>query len=168
MPPLRYRILAVIGALVVGLDQWSKQVIVGSFDLYQSLTVVENFFHITYVRNRGAAFGMLADSPLRVPFFIGVTLVACGIIVGYLHRLADDRKLAATALALIFGGAIGNLIDRVSLGEVIDFIDVHWYQHHWPAFNIADSAICVGVGLLLLDMWRHDRKGARETKEEGS
>ncbi len=166
MAPQRYRILAVVGMIVVGIDQWSKKVIVDRFALYEALELVENFFHITYVRNKGAAFGMLAGSPLRLPFFIAVTLVACGIIIGYLRRLPDDRKMAATALALIFGGAIGNLIDRVRLGEVIDFIDVHWYQYHWPAFNIADSAICVGVGLLLLDTWRHDRTAARPTGKD--
>jgi len=156
--PLRYRILFGISLPILLLDQWSKLFIDRSFQLYESLTVIENFFHITYVRNRGAAFGMLGDSSLRIPLFITIAVVAGGAILYYLQRMSDRQKLGATALALIFSGAIGNLIDRIRLGEVIDFIDVHWYGHHWPAFNIADSAITVGVGLLMLDMWREDRK----------
>lgn len=156
--PLRYRILLGISLPVLILDQWSKLYIDGTFRLYDSLTVIENFFNITYVRNRGAAFGMLSESSLRIPLFIAIAVVAGGAILYYLHRMSDEQKMGASALALIFSGAIGNLIDRIRLGEVIDFLDAHWYGHHWPAFNIADSAITVGVGLLLIDMWLADRK----------
>jgi len=156
--PLRYRILLGISLPVLVLDQLSKLYIDGAFRLYESLTVIENFFNITYVRNRGAAFGMLSESSLRIPLFIAIAVIAGGAILYYLHRMADEQKLGASALALIFSGAIGNLIDRVRLGEVIDFLDAHWYGHHWPAFNVADSAITVGVGLLLLEMWLADKK----------
>lgn len=139
------------------LDQLSKFYIDSSFKLFQSVTVLENFFHITYIRNRGAAFGIFSDSALRLPFFIGVTLLAVGGMLWYLRQLKPDQRLSLFALGLILSGAVGNLIDRIRLGEVIDFIDVHWYSHHWPAFNIADSAICVGVGLLLFDSWRTER-----------
>lgn len=155
--PLRYRILTGISLVVLILDQWTKVYIDRTFELYQSLTVIENFFNITYVRNKGAAFGMLSDSAFRIPFFIAIAVIASAAILYYLHRLRDEQKLGAVCLALIFSGAIGNLIDRIRMGEVIDFLDAHWYQYHWPAFNVADSAITVGVALLLLDMWRQER-----------
>lgn len=160
----RYRLLGIVSLIVLILDQATKLHIDYHFELYESVTVLENFFHITYVRNKGAAFGILADSAFRIPFFIAVATLAAGGILWYLRSLRDDQKLLHFALALIFSGAVGNLIDRIRLGEVIDFIDVHWYQHHWPAFNVADSAICFGVGLLLLDMWRDERQKKKALK----
>jgi len=153
----KFRFVFLIALTGVLLDQASKLYIDNSFKLYQSVTVLENFFHITYIRNRGAAFGILSDNALRLPFFIAVSLVAIIGTIWYLRQLRDDQKLSHLALGLILSGAIGNLIDRIRLGEVIDFVDVHWYNHHWPAFNVADSAICVGVGLLLLETWREER-----------
>lgn len=158
----RYRLLAIVTAVVLVLDQATKLYVDSHFRLHESVTVIENFFHLTYVRNKGAAFGIFADSAIRIPFFITVSLVAAVGILWYLRRLQDQQKLVSFALALIFSGAIGNLIDRVRFGEVIDFIDVHWYQYHWPAFNVADSAISIGVTLLLLDLWREER--ARKAK----
>ncbi|PLX84953.1 MAG: signal peptidase II [Desulfuromonas sp.] len=154
----RYRTLAWVSAIVLILDQVTKLYVDSRFVLHESVTVLENFLHITYVRNKGAAFGILADNALRLPFFIGVSLVACIGILWYLHRTGDNQKLLHLALALIFGGAIGNFIDRVRLGEVIDFIYAHWYEHYWPAFNVADSAISVGVVLLLVDLWVEERR----------
>jgi signal peptidase II len=156
----RYRILLAVSALVLALDQMTKLYIDRSMALHNSITVVERFFNITYLRNKGAAFGILASSTYRLPFFILVSLVAACVIFVVIKRLRDDQKLAAISLSLIFSGALGNLIDRIRLGEVIDFLDVHWYDHHWPAFNIADSAICVGVFLLAIDMYLEER-GAR-------
>jgi len=156
--PSRFRLLLIISAVVLVLDQATKLYIDSRFALHQSLTVVENYFHITYVRNKGAAFGIFADSAVRIPFFITVSIVAAVGIIWYLHRLSEEQRLLHVALSLIFAGAVGNLIDRIRLGEVIDFIDVHWHQYHWPAFNIADSAITVGVGILLVDLWREERK----------
>lgn len=163
----KLRLVALTVTIGVLLDQLSKLYIDSHFQLYQSVTVLENFFHITYIRNRGAAFGILADSALRLPFFITVTLVAIVGIIWYLRQLQASQKLSQLALGLILSGAIGNLIDRVRFGEVVDFIDVHWYSHHWPAFNVADSAICIGVGLLLFDSWRTERL-IRQTREETS
>ncbi len=160
--PFRYGVLLAVTLVVGALDQWTKHLVLQSFRLYESVPILDGLFNLTYVRNKGAAFGLLADSDWRRPFFIAVTLVACAFILGYLHRLEDERKLAALSLALIFAGALGNLIDRIRFGEVIDFLDVYWRQYHWPAFNVADSAITVGVGLLLLDMWRHDRQSREE------
>ncbi|AMV71141.1 lipoprotein signal peptidase [Desulfuromonas sp. DDH964] len=158
----RYRLLAIVTAVVLVLDQATKLYVDSHFRLHESVTVLENFFHFTYVRNKGAAFGIFADSAIRIPFFITVSLVAAVGILWYLRRLKDNQKLVCFSLALIFSGALGNLIDRVRFGEVIDFIDVHWYQYHWPAFNVADSAISVGVTLLLVDLWREER--ARKAK----
>lgn len=159
--PVRYRLLLMISGVVLALDQATKFYVDSRFRLFESITVIENFFNITYVRNKGAAFGILANSSFRIPFFIGVSLLASLGILWYLSRLRDELRLLPTALCLIFAGAVGNLIDRIRLGEVIDFLDAHWYQHHWPAFNVADSAITVGVGLLLIDLWREEKRKKR-------
>ena len=156
--PFRYRLLLIVSAVILVLDQVTKLYIDHRFALYEAVTVIENFFHITYVRNKGAAFGILADSTIRVPFFITVATIAALGILWYLRQLRKDQRLLQFALSLVFAGAVGNLIDRIRLGEVIDFLDVHWYQYHWPAFNVADSAITVGVGLLLLDLWFEERR----------
>jgi len=154
----RYRILLVVSALVLVLDQATKLYIDRSMALHSSITVIENFFNITYLRNKGAAFGILANSAYRLPFFLLVSAVAVCVIFVVIKKLREDQRLAASSLSLIFSGALGNLIDRVRMGEVIDFLDAHWYDHHWPAFNIADSAICVGVFLLAIDMFLEERR----------
>ena len=146
------------------LDQATKVYVDKNFFRHESVTIIENFFHFTYVRNQGAAFGILADSSFRLPFFITVSVVAVIGILWYYSTLQPRQNLLRYALALVLSGAIGNLIDRIRLGEVIDFIDVHWYQYHYPAFNIADSAITIGVGLLLIDLWREEMKRKREAK----
>ncbi len=134
------------------------------------MPVVRGLFHLTYVRNKGAAFGILADNAIRIPFFITVSIIAMLGILWYIKRIRADQKLAQYALSLIFAGALGNLIDRIRLGEVIDFLDVFWQRYHWPAFNVADSAITIGVTLLFIEMWREDNhktaaKSANENKE---
>ena len=126
--------------------------------LYDSIPIIDNFFHITYVRNKGAAFSFLSNASWRLPFFITVSIIAALVILIAFRKLRDDQILAQVSLAMIFSGAIGNLIDRVRLGEVIDFLDAHWYRHHWPAFNVADSLICVGVLLLALDMMLEEKR----------
>jgi signal peptidase II len=161
----RYKLLGLVSAVILVVDQATKLYIDSRFLLHESVQVLENFFHITYVRNKGAAFGILSDSPLRIPFFITVALVAALGILWYLSRTRADQRLLHFALALVFSGAVGNLIDRIRLGEVIDFLDAHWYGHHWPAFNVADSAITVGVALMLLDIWREERKSKNDKKE---
>jgi signal peptidase II len=122
--------------------------------LYQSIELLENFFHITYIRNKGAAFGILsgADESIRIPFFLVVSAIAIAVIFYILYSYHEESKLFPLSLALILGGAVGNMIDRIRFGEVVDFLDVHWYDHHWPAFNVADSAICIGVALLIINM----------------
>ncbi len=151
-----------LAPLVLLLDQASKVYIDRTFFRHETVVAIENFFHLTYVRNQGAAFGILADSSIRLPFFIGISLLAVVGILWYYSRLHTQQTLLRYALVLVLSGAVGNLIDRIRLGEVIDFIDVHWYEHHWPAFNIADSAITVGVGLLLIDLWREEMARKRQ------
>jgi signal peptidase II len=118
---------------------------------------VENFFALTYIRNSGSAFGLLArydPAVLRI-FFPAVTVLAVVALLWYLSRLPASQPLTLWGVCLVIGGAVGNGIDRFRIGQVIDFLDVHWYDvYHWPAFNVADSAICVGVGLLVLDAFR--------------
>ena len=163
----RYRTLSIIAVVILILDQATKLYVDANFRLHESVPVIDNVFHLTYVRNKGAAFGILSDSAVRIPFFIGVSIVAMLGILWYIRRIRSDQKLALAALSLIFSGAFGNLIDRIRLGEVIDFLDVFWRHYHWPAFNVADSASTVGVTLLLIDMWLEDRNksSARTTGE---
>lgn len=155
---LRWIIFSTIAAFGLIIDQVTKVYIDRTMELFQSIPVVENFFHITYVRNRGAAFSFLSHASWRLPFFIAVSLIAAIVIIIAYTKLREEQKLAQVSLAMIFSGAVGNLIDRVRLGEVIDFLDAHWYQHHWPAFNVADSLICVGVFLLAIDMLREEKR----------
>lgn len=162
-----YRLFALTALISLLLDQASKFYIDSSMSLYQSFPVIENFFHITYLRNPGAAFGILSNHAVRLPFFIGIALIAVVGILWYLRRVPTEDRWQHLALGLIFSGAIGNLIDRLRLGEVIDFIDVHWYQHHWPAFNVADSAICVGVALMMLCSVRDERRKKSAAERRG-
>ncbi len=119
--------------------------------LYHSIPVIDNFFNLTYIRNTGAAFGFLAGSHeiFRRTFLIGFSLAAIAFILVMLRRLPDEEKLLTIALGFILSGAVGNLIDRLLYGEVIDFLDVYWGNYHWPAFNVADSFITIGVTLIL-------------------
>jgi signal peptidase II len=154
----RYTLFAVISLSGLIADQITKVYIDRSMRLFDSILVVNNFFHITYLRNKGAAFSFLSDASWRLPFFITISIIAALVILIAFRKLRDDQKLAQVSLAMIFSGALGNLIDRVRLGEVIDFLDVHWYRHHWPAFNLADSLICVGVLLLAVDMMLEEKR----------
>ena len=152
----KYRLMVTISSAVLVFDQITKVVVEKTMSLYQSIEMIPNFVHITYLRNTGAAFGFLAGgrSPLRMIFFILVSSVAIGCISYLLKTLRPQQKTLIVSLSLILGGAIGNLVDRLRMGEVIDFIDLHWYHVHWPAFNVADSAISVGVALLFVQLMR--------------
>lgn len=151
----RFSLITIIGLIV---DQATKIYIDRSMRLFDSIPIVEGFFNITYVRNKGAAFSFLSNAAWRIPFFITVSLVASIVILVAFRRMRDDQRLGQISLAMVFSGAVGNLIDRIRLGEVIDFLDAHWLSHHWPAFNVADSLICVGVFLLAVDMLLEDRR----------
>jgi len=152
----KYRVVLLILGSVLVFDQITKVMVDHWMKLHQSIEILPNFAHLTYIRNTGAAFGFLAGghSLLRVLFFIVISGLAIGCIFYLLRNLPVDEIATKASLSLIMGGALGNLIDRIRLGEVIDFIDLHWYQLHWPAFNVADSAITVGVLWLLIQMLR--------------
>ena len=158
----KYIILLALTPLILIVDQLTKLYIDGTMKLYQSIPVIDGLFSITYLRNRGAAFSFLSEASWRLPFFLFATVIAVIAILVAFRKLRDDQRFAAVSLTLILSGAVGNLIDRVRLGEVIDFLDVYWKNHHWPAFNVADSAICVGVALLALDMYREEKRAKRE------
>ena len=134
-------------ASIVAADQVTKLLVDRWMPLHHSIPVIEGFFNLTYIRNTGAAFGIFAGSAaaFRLPFLIIFSLIAIGFVVTMIRRLPDDQTGLITALAFIMGGAVGNLIDRIAYGEVIDFLDFYWGRYHWPAFNLADSFITVGV-----------------------
>lgn len=171
MIKLKYLVLLSVTGSIISLDQLTKNLVLQRFRLGESISVIENFFNLTYVRNPGAAFGMLSrwDPTFRIPFFIIVPLFALGVIL-YIFRKVDEKDLKlSTALSLVIGGAVGNLIDRVAYNYVVDFLDFHWYgEAHFPAFNVADMAICVGVGLLILDIIQKERELARAKKSEAN
>lgn len=155
----------VVAAAVIVIDQITKLWIMAQFSLYDQLEVVPRFFNLVYVTNTGAAFGLLAGSKtwLRQAFFVTVSLVALTVIVIAHGHLKKQSRLFVYALGLIGGGAVGNLIDRLRFGSVVDFLDFYLGTYHWPAFNVADSAITTGVGLFLLGSFLQYRKEKRET-----
>ncbi|MDI1275902.1 MULTISPECIES: signal peptidase II [Methylobacter] len=140
-----------LSLLALVLDQGSKLAIAGSMKLYESIQIMP-FFKLTYVHNTGAAFSFLSEAGgWQRWFFAGLALVISVVIAVWLTRLKKHETLLAVALALVLGGAVGNLIDRLAYGYVIDFLDVYYESWHWPAFNIADSAITLGVVLMLAE-----------------
>ena len=148
----KYLLPAIISLPVIVLDQCTKYLIIKSFALYQSHTVIEHYLNIVHTRNRGIAFGLLSGSGsgMRVFLLISTSLLAIVFILYLLSSLKGKHTYATITLSLILGGAIGNLIDRIRWGAVVDFIDLHWYHYHWPAFNCADSAISIGLVLLII------------------
>ena len=148
---------------IVVIDQITKFVILQKFVLHETLYVT-SFFNLLYVRNAGAAFSLFADAGgWQRFFFIGVAVVASAWVVWLLRR-HPEQKLFCLALAMILGGAVGNLIDRVIFGSVVDFVQVHYAGYFFPAFNVADSAITVGAGLLLWDGFRPQQRAAADIK----
>lgn len=162
-PRSRWILPAVIILLILA-DQATKAWVTSGMELHDSIPVIPGFFSITYVRNPGAAFGFLADaSPLfRRAFFIAVTLLAIGLILYSLTRARFVHASWRIPLALILSGAIGNLADRIRFGEVVDFLDVYVGSLHWPAFNVADSAITVGAVLLVILSFRGEKRGEQQ------
>ncbi|MBX3237789.1 MAG: signal peptidase II [Nitrospiraceae bacterium] len=149
---LRYVLLGALSFVIIVLDQWTKLHVMDTMRLHESIPVVPNLFSITYIRNPGAAFGFLSSSSSSFRFiFFGITSVfALGLLGTILVRMPADEWMGQLSVAGILGGAIGNLLDRLRYGEVIDFLDFYVNGYHWPAFNIADSAITVGVAFLIL------------------
>lgn len=164
----KYIILVAFSALIIALDQLTKMYIHLHFQLGESIPVIPGFFNLTYVRNPGAAFGFLSQShpEFRENFFLLMPPIALVIILLILRGVPDQDYWQSFALSSVFGGAVGNYIDRLQFRYVIDFLDFHWQEKYtWPAFNIADMAIVGGVMLLMLLMFFEKR---REPIAEGS
>lgn len=143
--------LVIVSGLVLLLDQLTKAWILQHLPLYRSIPIFPEWFHLTHVQNPGGAFGFLADQHpgiRQVVFLLFSGLAAVMVLVLYFRTPATHRVLAA-GFALVFGGALGNLVDRLRFGKVVDFLDVHYGSFHWPAFNVADSAITVGIGIFV-------------------
>lgn len=163
----KYIWLVLISGLLIALDQIVKVYVHSHFHLGESVPVIQNFFNLTYVRNFGAAFGFLSDShpSFREVFFLAMPPIALLVILAILRGVKDSDTKQIIALSSIFGGAIGNYIDRLRFRYVIDFLDFHIYDKwSWPAFNIADMAIVGGVGLLLILMF-FEEKNKKEQQE---
>jgi len=144
----------ILSAVIILLDIWTKSLVLARIQLHEAIPVIPNFFQLVHVRNTGAAFGLGANASSKlVPILLnaGAIAVFCVVVV-YALRTAVTDRLLQTGLHLILGGAIGNLLDRFRFGYVVDFLDVYVGRMHWPAFNVADSAICIGIALLFLDM----------------
>jgi len=147
--------ILIAGALVFVLDQATKLLALSLLSATQPFPVIRGFFHLILVLNPGVAFGMFAGLPPHWRWLVGlVSLGALGLLSVLAVRIVPrGEPLAAVALGLIFGGAMGNLLDRARFGAVVDFIDLHWRGFHWPAFNLADSAITIGVAILALRLF---------------
>jgi signal peptidase II len=150
----KYTKLAIISGIVIFLDQISKAVILKTIPLYNSIAVFQGFFSITHIQNPGGAFGFLAgQSPdIRRAVFLVISFLAMCLILYLYHTTPRSQPLLSTGFAMIFGGAAGNLTDRVRFGSVVDFIDLYIGNYHWPAFNIADSSISVGMGIFVFHL----------------
>lgn len=141
--------------LIVCLDQASKLAVLGSLRIYESVPIINGFFNMVHVRNRGMAFGFMNRPDMNFGFWILVsaTVLAIFLLLLWFYRMEDESNWMTLGLSLILGGALGNLIDRVRLHEVIDFLDVYVGSHHWPAFNVADAAITVGAIVVGLNLF---------------
>ena len=140
-----------ISAAIIGLDQVTKWLMVSWLALYETVAIMP-YFNLTMAHNHGAAFSFLAQAGgWQRWFFTVLALVISTVLVVWLTKLKPEAKLEAISLSLVIGGAIGNVIDRIYYGYVIDFLDIYIGSSHWPAFNVADSAICIGAVLLIID-----------------
>jgi signal peptidase II len=155
-------IIFILGAaVIIVLDQITKAAIAAHFSLHESYAIIDGFFNLVYVMNPGAAFGFLAgaSATFRYIFFIGITVLALVLIIFYLLKSKPHNILIVLSLTMIFAGAVGNLIDRIRFGSVVDFLDVYVGTWHWPAFNVADSAISIGAALMIWEMIVNRKKG---------
>ncbi len=148
----KYLLAIAIPAVI--LDQLTKWWAM-SLEFRPPVEIIENFFHFIYVENKGAAWSMFADLPdnIRIPFFAVISFISVGFVLYFFTKIENHHTGLIVGLSSILGGALGNVIDRFTRDGVIDFIDWHYYNHHWPTFNVADIYITVGVGLLLIEMF---------------
>ncbi len=149
----RYLLLSLA---VLVLDQWTKWLIESHLSTYASVEIIPGFFNLTHVRNTGVAFGLFAAHGSAVGTWVlsGLGILALGFVGIYFRQVPRGERMLLFALALILGGAIGNLMDRIASGGVTDFLDFYVGQYHWHTFNVADSAITVGIGLMILSSFR--------------
>jgi lipoprotein signal peptidase len=157
----RYAVIAVVTAVVTLIDQATKALVLLSIPLYTEIPVIKGLFSLVHVRNRGAAFGFLNRSDISWQFwlFLAATLIALVIVIYIARSSREDDYPYFLSLGLILGGAAGNLIDRIRFREVIDFLDFYYGTHHWPAFNVADIAICTGAVLAMVLSFRRPQTG---------
>lgn len=159
----KYWILLICFVILLVLDQATKLLIERHLSLHQARDVIPGFFAIAHVENRGAAFGLLANLSGAGTLFVVISLIAIVLICAYFRWLKEEEVWTPFCLALVLTGAVGNLIDRFRLGSVVDFLDVHYQGWHWPAFNVADSCITIGVILLALKiLWGEKKETAKE------
>lgn len=157
---MKYYFLALI---VIILDQLTKWIVATKMELYEQIPIIEKLLYLTSHRNKGAAFGILQG---QMWLFFVVTLVVVIFIVYYIQRYAKESKLLGVSLGLVLGGAIGNFIDRLFRGEVVDFVDVYIFTYDFPIFNIADMALVIGVGLLMVQILLEE--GKNKEKNNGT
>ena len=152
----KYQLFFAIAFMVTLLDQITKWLVSSRIPLYGSMVVIKGFLNLVHIRNTGVAFGMLSGFhvPYRAVLLALISLAAMFFIIMYLRRLQMGQKAWLVGISVVFGGAFGNFIDRIMYGEVIDFIDCYVGRFHWPAFNVADSAITVGIAFLLFTIIR--------------
>jgi len=151
---------------VLALDQWTKWLIETRIPAHSSIEVVPGLFHISHVRNTGVAFGLFASSGdgMAALALVALVALALGCVTWFFWQTPADQKLLLVALALVLGGAVGNLLDRVTTGAVTDFLGVYLGSYRWPDFNVADSAISVGIGLIVLDLLRSGARAGAEAR----
>lgn len=152
----KYISLLAGSVVIVASDQISKKLVEAYFFPFQSITVIKGFLNLVYVRNPGGAFGLFSrmDPAAVFPFFLLITITAMGVIIYFYGKLPAHRRFYRYALTFILGGALGNFIDRVRLGQVVDFLDFHLGRYHWPAFNVADACITTGAIMFLITLVR--------------
>ncbi|RLB07173.1 MAG: signal peptidase II [Deltaproteobacteria bacterium] len=158
----KYRILLIIFTLLLALDQSSKFYIERNLPLHYSIVAINGVLNITHVQNRGAAFGLMANRQGSSTFFILISFLVIAFILYYFRRIEQGQLWTPFCLSLILTGAVGNLIDRFRLGGVVDFLDFHYKSWHWPAFNVADASITIGVLFLALKILYGGKKAAKE------
>ena len=152
-----------VSAIMVIADQISKTVVRNTMSLYESIPVIPEFFHLTYVTNDGMAFGI--NFPFGIYVFSAISIIFTGFLFWYLWSIKDDEIVVRTGVALILAGAIGNLIDRILLGKVVDFLDFMIGDFHWYVFNLADSCVTVGLGFVLYDSLMLNRKKVSQIEQ---
>lgn len=147
----KYYRLVIVSGIIILLDQITKLIVLKTMPLFQTIPIFPGFFNLTHIHNPGGAFGFLSTqtSSLQRLLFLFVSSLAVGLIFYFYNKTPREQTWLSTAFSLVFGGAIGNLIDRVRLGKVVDFLDVYIGDLHWPAFNVADSAVSIGMVIFL-------------------